>query len=170
MSHRLNICLCIITILIIIFLLTISFVASNFRLRRFIKSIDTNGWQIILEKINISENTEIRRNAINSEEEQLVFLKNRDLICIRRIDENSMVFVFSWSYHGGEQFQCFLYQKMDGFCYSLIDAEMKTDSRWKLSVTNDEIKITGGGANGHGYITISRVLPNWFFYESYLPT
>ena len=97
---------------------------------------------------------------------RLMFMKEKDLILIKIRSADEVTFDFS-SFYSPEEDWGILFQKQDIFD---MDYLIPYDAEWKVESKDDEILAYGGGANGKGYVFMRRIIPQWFFIASYLPT
>ena len=95
-----------------------------------------------------------------------MFEKERDLTYICYINADEVAFDFSWRTADAEHSCRVIYHEGDIFDMNIL---IHWEPEWKVESKENEM-ISTGGANGKGYIKMKRIIPKWFYVESYLPT
>lgn len=155
-------------ILLIIVLVVIQFIwnindSRQIKANRFIKDIQAKviiGEAVILPCYYHKE--DIKPTYID-----FLFKKAKDLITIRIIDKETISFCFTWSSPEPEKHCEIIYKSNDEFDSDYLIPD--TD-RWEISYEANEASSYGGGANGKGYVHMTRLKPCWFYVETYIPT
>ena len=96
-----------------------------------------------------------------------LFKKEKDLITIRIIDKENISFWFTWSSPEPEKHCEIIYQSNDEFD---LDYLIPYTDHWEIAYEENNASSYGGGANGKGYVHMTRIKPCWFYVETYIPT
>ena len=96
-----------------------------------------------------------------------LFKKAKDLIMIRIIDKETISFWFTWSILEPEKDCEIIYRSNDEYN---LDYLIPDTDHWEIAYEENKASSYGGGANGKGYVQMTRIKPCWFYVETYLPT
>ncbi len=152
-----------ITVLIVILLIWSIDETPQTKANRFIKDIQA---EAIIDEAAVLPCSYLKEDIKPAYIDSL-FKKAKDLITIRIIDKETISFCFTWSSPEPEKYCEIIYKSNDEFDSDYLIPD--TD-HWEIAYEENKASSYGGGANGKGYVQMTRIKPCWFYVETYLPT